>query len=90
MSTTALTLLTLVEVVVLVVVLALFLHLLAAKLNSISNNLARVSGSVAEAQKHLGILKVGAPFINVRLATIAGVLPVLAQKAERLADRSRR
>ncbi|MGI8593159.1 MAG: hypothetical protein ACR2ML_02125 [Solirubrobacteraceae bacterium] len=90
MSVGVLTILTLVEAVVLVAVLALFLILLAARLNSIADNLAKVDSSVAGVEKDLGILNVGAPFINVRLQTIAGVLPGIAEKAERLAARQRR
>ena len=66
--------LTLVEVVVLVAVLALFLHLLAGRLNSIADNLGRVHGHVSTIEKDAGILKVGAPVINRRLKDIVGTI----------------
>lgn len=87
MSTTLLTILSLVEIVVLVAVLALFLHLLAGRLRAIADKLALLGSEVSQIEKDLGILKVGAPVINTRLRTIVGVLPGLTEKAQRLARR---
>jgi len=80
--TALLTVLTLVEIVALVGALALFLHLLAGRLRAIAEKLALVGAEVAQIQKDLGILKVGAPVINTRLRAIVGVLQGVANKAE--------
>jgi hypothetical protein len=87
MSTTLLTILTLVEIVALVVVLALFLHLLAGRLRAIAEKLAILGSEVSGIGKDLGILKVGAPVINARLRAIVAALPGVSDKAERLARR---
>jgi hypothetical protein len=87
MSTTLLTILSLVEIVVLVAVLALFLHLLAGRLRAIADKLALLGSAVSQIEKDLGILKVGAPVINTRLRTIVEVLPGVTAKAQRLARR---
>lgn len=79
--------LTLLEIVVLVAVLALFLHLLAGQLRSIVETLARADAQVGAIEKDLGILRVGAPVINARLQDIVGALSGVAEKAERAAGR---
>jgi hypothetical protein len=87
MSNTVLIILTLVEIVVLVAVLALFLHLLAGRLRAIADKLAVLGSAVSQVEKDLGILKVGAPVINRRLRDITEVLPGVTSKAQRLARR---
>jgi hypothetical protein len=87
MSKTVLIILTLVEIVVLVAVLALFLHLLAGRLRAIADKLAALGGAVSQVEKDLGILKVGAPVINTRLRAITEALPGVTNKAQRLARR---
>lgn len=85
--TALLIILTLVEAVALVAVLALFLHLLAGRLNSIAETLTSVHGHVGAVEKDVGILKVGAPVINRRLTTIAQTLARVADKAGMVARR---
>jgi hypothetical protein len=90
MSNTGLIILTVVEIAALVVVLAVFLHLLAGRLRSVAEKLFALNAAVSGAQKNLGILKVGAPVINVRLANVVAALTRVATRAERLAGRSER
>lgn len=87
MSSTVLTILTYVEVVVLVAVLALFLHLLAVKLRSVSTKLGAVNGAVGKIQTDLGILKVGGPVITNRLENVVAGLGQVAARAEGLLRR---
>ena len=82
MSTALLTVLTLVEILALVAVLALFLHLLAGRLRSIAERLAMLGSEVSGIEKDLGILKVGAPVINARLRAVVEPFRGVVGKAE--------
>jgi hypothetical protein len=88
MSNTVLIILTVVEIAALVLVLAAFLHLLAVRLRSVAEKLFALNSAVSGAQKNLGILKVGAPVINVRLGNLVAALTRVATRAERVAGRS--
>jgi hypothetical protein len=70
--------------------LAVFLHLLAVRLRSVAEKLFALNAAVSGVQKNLGILKVGAPVINARLANVVAALTRVATRAERLAGRSER
>lgn len=85
MSTQLLVTLTVVEIVALVVVLALFVVLITRRLRSIANALGQVSNGVIRAiQGDVCLVGAGAAILNRKLNAIAGVLPVLAEKAESL------
>lgn len=87
MSSTVLTILTFAEAVALVAVLALFLHLLAVRLSSVTTKLGTVNGAVGGIEKDLGILKVGAPVINNRLLKVLDGLGQVGTRAESLLRR---
>jgi len=87
MSSTVLTILTFVEVVALVAVLGLFLHLLAVKLRSVVAKLEIANRAVGGIGKDVGILNVGAPLINTRLANVVAGLGAVSAKAEALLRR---
>ncbi|MGH8896586.1 MAG: hypothetical protein ACRDZ4_06050 [Egibacteraceae bacterium] len=81
-----LVLLTVIEVVALVAVLALFLILIAARLRSIAETLGHVAGGASTIESHVRQVGPGAGQINKTLGEIVGALPGIAQKAETLAD----
>jgi hypothetical protein len=85
MSTELLVILTVVEVVALVAVLALYLILITSRLRSIANSLRQVSGGVIRSiQGDVCLVGAGAAILNRKLNTIAGALPAIAAKAESL------
>jgi len=85
--TALLIVLTVLEILALVAGLAFFLHLLAGRLSSIAQAVARLDAQVGSIEKDLGILKVGAPVINTRLREVVGVLSEVADKARLVARR---
>jgi len=88
MSTELLVILTVVEIVALVVVLALFVILITRRLRSLANTLGQVSGGVIGAiQGDVCLVGAGAAILNRKLNTIASVLPAIAEKAESLPSR---
>jgi hypothetical protein len=85
MSTVLLVVLTVVEIVALVVVLALFVIALTRRLRSIATALERVSGGVIGAiQGNVCLVGAGAAILNNQLDAIAAALPAIAEKAESL------
>jgi hypothetical protein len=76
MSTALLVTLTVVEIVALVVVLALFVILITRRLRSLANTLGEVSGGVVGAiQGDVFLIGAGAAILNRKLNAIAGALP---------------
>ena len=85
MSTALLVILTVVEIVALVVVLALFVILITRRLRSVANTLGQVSSGVIRAiQGDVCLVGAGAAILNRKLNAIAGALPAIAEKAESL------
>lgn len=85
MSTGLLVTLTVVEIVALVAVLALFVILITRRLRSVANALGQVSGVIVRAiQGDVCLVGAGAAILNRKLNAIAGALPAIAEKAESL------
>lgn len=85
MSTELLVLLTVIEIVALVVVLALFVILITRRLRAVADTLGQVSGGVIRAiQGDVCLVGAGAAILNRKLNAIAGALPAIAEKAESL------
>jgi len=85
MSTQLLVILTVVEIVALVLVLALFVILITSGLRSIANTLGHISGVIIRAiQGNAFLVSPGAAILNQQLNVIAGALPGIAEKAESL------
>jgi len=78
--------LTVVEIVALVAVLALFLILIAGRLRSIADTLGHVARGASTIEEHVRQVRPGAGQINKTLGEIVGALPGIAQKAETLAE----
>ncbi len=76
--------LTVLEIVLLVVVLAFFLNRVAAQLNHICSNLARVTFGVRAVETQCGVIGPAADRINANLASTAAGLEQAAAQAERL------
>lgn len=85
MSTELLVTVTVVEIVALVAVLALFLIAIAARLRSIDGHLETLTEGLLEVDRHVGAIAPTAGQINEPLRDIVGALPTIAGKAERLA-----
>lgn len=82
--------LTVVEIVVLVAVLALFVILITRRLRSVANALGQVSGgAVGRIQGNVLLLGAGAALLNRRLDAIASVTPAMAEKAESMGSQAR-
>lgn len=85
MSYTTLMTLTVLEVVALVVVLAIFLVLLTRRLQSIADSLAKVAWGVRAVETEVGAVGPAVDDINRLLAELTEELfPGVADKAERL------
>ena len=83
--TTLLVILTVVEIVALVVVLALFVIAITRRLRSLADTLAQVSGVVLGGiQGDVFLVGAGAAILNRKLNAIANALPAIAEKAESL------
>lgn len=85
MSTELLVILTLVEIVALVAVLALYLIVLTRRLHAVASILGQVSGGVTAVQGDVALVGAGASILNRKLETISNALPPIAEKAEALA-----
>lgn len=72
-----LTILTILDAAIFLGVLALFLILIANRLNNINNNLADCSATVATIVGHVEPIIPGVGQINRTLGVIAGALPLL-------------
>jgi hypothetical protein len=93
MSTELLVTLTVVEVVVLVAVLALFVILITNRLRSVANALKQVSGGnmggdIPRIQANVGMLGAGSALLNRKLDVIASLLPAMTEKVESMASKS--
>jgi hypothetical protein len=85
MSTELLVILTVVEIVALVVVLALYVISITNLLRFIADSLGKVSvGLIGPIQGDVCLVGAGAAILNRTLNTIAGALPAIAAKAESL------
>jgi uncharacterized protein YoxC len=85
MSTALLVTFTVIEIVVLVIVLALFVIAITRRLRAIANALGQVSGGVIGAiQGDVCLIGAGAAILNRKLNAIARALPAIAEKAESL------
>lgn len=85
MSTELLIVLSVVEIVLLVAVLALFLLAVAARARSIAEHLAVLSSDLQVVDRHVGAIRPTAEQINMPLDDIVEALPLIAAKAEDLA-----
>ncbi len=83
MSEGLLTVLTVVEIVALVVVLAIYLLVVASQLRSISSTLAEVAWGARAVERQLRAVRSNVGQINMVLEQIAGTLPGVVDKAER-------
>ena len=91
MSTGLLVTLTVIEIVALVVVLALFVILTTRRLRSLANALGHVSGVVIRAiQGDVFLISPGAAILSRQLNAIADALPAIAEKAESLPSQQTR
>ena len=85
--TTLLVILTVVEIVALVVVLALFVIAITRRLRSLANTIEQVSGGVIGAiQGDVCLVGAGAAILNKKLNAIANALPTIAEKAESMSS----
>lgn len=85
MSTELLVILTVVEILALVLVLALFVILITRRLRSLATTLGQVSrGVIGAIQGDVCLVGAGAAILNRKLNAIAGALPAIAEKAESL------
>lgn len=85
MSTELLIGLTVLEIVALVAVLAVFLILVATRLRSIDGNLEVLGKGLQEVDRHVAAIAPTAVKLNEPLSDIAGALPSIAGRAEHLA-----
>ena len=85
MSVATLVILTILEVVALVVVLAIYLTLVSRHLRSIASSLAKVTFGVRAVEQQVSVIGPGVGKVNETLEDIAGALPGIAENAERLA-----
>ena len=84
MSTGLLVTLTVVEIVALVVVLALFVIVITYRLRSIASTLKRASLVIRAVQGDVFLVGAGAAILNGKLDVIASALPAVADRAESL------
>ncbi len=89
MSDGLLTLLSVVEVIALVVILAIFLLVVASQLRSIASTLAEVTWGARAVERQLRAVRSNVAQVNWALEEIAGTLPGVVEKAQRLSDRDR-
>lgn len=87
MSTGLLIAVTVLEVLALVGVLAVYVILVTRRLRSISSNLGRIAFGVRAVETQLARVGPAATRINHGLGTLAAALPVVTEKAEELARR---
>lgn len=78
--------LTLIEIVALIVILAIYLTIVSRHLRSIASTLAKVTFGVRAVEQQLEVIGPGVGRVNQILEETASALPGIAEKAERLAD----
>ncbi len=89
MSETLLILLSVVEIVALVIVLAIYLLVISGQLRSIVKTLQEVTWGARAVERQLRAVRPNISKINFALEEIAGAVPSATQKAERLAASQR-
>ena len=89
MSETLLNVLSVVEVVALVVVLAIYLLIVAAQLRSITSTLAEVTWGARAVERQLQAVRSNVLQINSALTDIATTLPGVTDKLETFGRRER-
>ncbi|MHB8656517.1 MAG: hypothetical protein ACYC91_00965 [Solirubrobacteraceae bacterium] len=89
MSETLLILLSVLEIVALVIVLAVFLLIVAGQLRSIVTTLQEVTFGARAVERQLRAMRPNVSKVNWALEEIAGTVPGATAKAERLASRRR-
>jgi hypothetical protein len=87
MSTELLIVLSVVEILALVVVLAIFLIAIGTTARSIAGHLAVLKDDLQEVDRHIGAIEPAAAEINRPLDEIVEALPLIADKAEAIAWR---
>lgn len=89
MSESLLTVLTVVEIVALVVVLAIYLLIVGRQLRSISSTLAEVTWGARAVERQLRAVESNIGQVNAALTDIAEVTPGIVRMAESYASRGR-
>ncbi|MDQ3719182.1 MAG: hypothetical protein M3350_00055 [Actinomycetota bacterium] len=84
MSDGLLTLITVVEAVALVVILAIFLLIVASQLRTIATKLAEITWGARAVERQLRAVRSNVGQVNWALEEVAGTLPSVADKAERM------
>jgi len=79
--------LTVIEILTLVIVLAIYLILISKLLRSIASTLAKVTFGVRAVDQQCANIAPAVSQVNAGLQAIAGALPGIAEKAEVLASR---
>jgi hypothetical protein len=87
MSVELLVTLTVVEIVLLVAVLALYLVLLTRRLQATADTLGQVAGGLGAVKEDVALIGPGAALLESKLTVIANALPGIAAKAESLGRR---
>jgi len=90
MSEGLMTFLTVVEIVALVVILAIYLLVVASQLRSISAKLAEINWGARAVERQLRAVRSNVGQVNWALEEIAGTLPGVVDKAERMGSGSGR
>ena len=85
MSLTLLIILSVLEIIALVVVLAIYLLVVAGQLRSIAATLAEVTWGARAVERQLKAVRPNVSKLNFALEEIADTVPVATRKAERLA-----
>jgi hypothetical protein len=85
MSVELLVVLTVVEIVLLVAVLAVFVLLLTRRLQATADTLGQVAGGLGAVQEDVALVGPGAALLESKLRVIVGALPAIAAKAESVA-----
>ena len=88
MSVGLMTFLTVVEIVALVVILAIYLLVVASQLRSISTKLAEINWGARAVERQLRAVRSNVGQVNWALEEIAGTLPGVVDKAERMGSGS--
>lgn len=84
---TLLIVLTVLEIALLLVVLATYLALIAIRLHHISDTFGKITFGVRAINSQTSVIGPSVVAVNEELEAIAGALPGVAEKAERVAAR---
>ncbi len=80
--------LTVLEILLIIAVLAVYLSAIARRLESVAASLAKVAFGMRAIESQTASIGPSVTRLNEELEAIVGALPGIAQKAERLADRA--